>query len=111
MTDIALEEIGTATGQFGLTVFVNNWQLYSRVGVDDFGSSSVGPWQSYASGASNSMWRRAIHSRSICRRIPTDPRSLLSADYLMKRPSAAIVSGSRVLALFSDVRRRRPRKL
>lgn len=52
--DTALEEIGTASGRFRLTVVLKTWHLYTSFGVDNLGSSSVGPWQSYATAAWNS---------------------------------------------------------
>ena len=80
VTDTALEEIGTATGQFRLTVFVKNWQVDSSFGVDNLGSSSVGPWQSYASGAFNSYLAPGDSLALDLSTILTDPRQLASAD-------------------------------
>ena len=52
--DTALEEIGAASGHFRLTVSLKTWHLFTSVGVDNLGSSSVGPWQSYGTAAFNS---------------------------------------------------------
>ena len=52
--DTALEEIGAASGHFRLIVSLKTWHLFSSVGVDNLGSSSVGPWQSYGTAAFNS---------------------------------------------------------
>lgn len=52
--DTGLEEIGTASGRFRLTVVLKTWHLYTSFGVDNLGSSAVGPWQSYATAAWNS---------------------------------------------------------
>jgi hemolysin activation/secretion protein len=52
--DTGLEEIGTASGHFRLTVELKTWHLYTSFGIDNLGSSSVGPWQSYATAAWNS---------------------------------------------------------
>src|SRR5882757_436026 len=49
--DTALEEIATASGRFHLTVFLKTWHVYTSFGIDNLGSSSVGPWQSYATAA------------------------------------------------------------
>jgi hemolysin activation/secretion protein len=54
VTDTALEEIGSATGRFRLTVYVKTWHVFTSFGMDNLGSSSVGPWQTYATGAFNS---------------------------------------------------------
>ena len=49
--DTALEEIGAASGHFRLIVSLKTWHLFTSVGVDNLGSSSVGPWQSYGTAA------------------------------------------------------------
>lgn len=54
VSDTSLKEIGNTTGEFRLSVFVKSWQTYASLGIDNLGSSSVGPWQSYATGAFNS---------------------------------------------------------
>ena len=52
--DTGLEEIGTASGRFRLIVELKTWHLYLSSGVDNLGSSAVGPWQSYGTAAFNS---------------------------------------------------------
>ncbi|KRQ99665.1 heme utilization protein [Bradyrhizobium jicamae] len=52
--DTAIEEIGTASGHFRLILSVKTWHVFTSFGVDNFGSSSVGPWQSYGAAAFNS---------------------------------------------------------
>ena len=52
--DTGLEEIGTASGRFRLIVYLKTWHVFTSFGVDNLGSSSVGPWQSYATAAFNS---------------------------------------------------------
>ncbi|MBR0883187.1 hemolysin activation/secretion protein [Bradyrhizobium japonicum] len=54
ITDTALEEIGGATGRFRLIVHLKTSHVFSSFGLDNLGSSSVGPWQTYATGAFNS---------------------------------------------------------
>jgi hemolysin activation/secretion protein len=54
IVDTALEEIGGATGRFRLVVVLKTWHVYTSFGLDNLGSSSVGPWQSYAAAAFNS---------------------------------------------------------
>jgi len=53
--DTQLEEMGKASGQFRLVVSVQTWSAYAFAGVDNLGSYAVGPWQSYATAAYNSM--------------------------------------------------------
>lgn len=52
--DTAIEEIGTASGQFRLILSVKTWHVFTSFGFDNLGSSSVGPWQSYGTAAFNS---------------------------------------------------------
>ena len=54
ITDSQLEEIGGATGRFRLIVQLKTWHVYAYVGLDNLGSASIGPWQTYATGAFNS---------------------------------------------------------
>src|SRR5258708_33511594 len=52
--DTALEEIGTATGCFRLTVYLKTWHFFTSFCVDNLGSSAVGPWQGYPTARFNS---------------------------------------------------------
>ena len=54
VVDTALEEIGNATGRFRLIVYLKTWHIYTSFGLDNLGSSAIGPWQTYATGAFNS---------------------------------------------------------
>jgi hemolysin activation/secretion protein len=53
--DTALEEIGTGSGRFRLVVTAQTWSAFTSFGLDNLGSRAVGPWQSYATAAYNSM--------------------------------------------------------
>lgn len=55
IADTQLEEIGTASGRFRLVVSVKTWHVYAFAGLDNLGSSAVGPWQGYVTAAYNSM--------------------------------------------------------
>ena len=99
--DTALEEIGTASGRFRLVVYLKTWHLFTSVGVDNLGSSSVGPWQSYATAAFNSYLapgdslalnlspRPAIPDSSPSPGCPTRCRSALTAPGSARRASTA----------------------
>jgi hemolysin activation/secretion protein len=54
ITDSQLEEIGGTSGHFRLIVQLKTWHVYAYVGLDNLGSASIGPWQTYATGAFNS---------------------------------------------------------
>ena len=46
ITDSSLEEIGGTSGHFRIVVQLKTWHVYAFTGLDNLGSSSVGPWQS-----------------------------------------------------------------
>jgi hemolysin activation/secretion protein len=74
--DTALEEIGTASGRFRLTVYLKTWRFFTSFGVDNLGSSSVGPWQSYATAAFNSYLAPGDSLVVNLSTTPADPRQL-----------------------------------
>ena len=76
IADTALEEIGNATGRFRLIVFVSTWHIYTSFGIDNLGSSSVGPWQTYATGAFNSYLAPGDTLALNLSTTPGDPREL-----------------------------------
>ncbi|MET4186323.1 hemolysin activation/secretion protein [Bradyrhizobium sp. JR7.2] len=76
ITDTALEEIGGATGRFRLIVHLKTWHVFSSVGQDNLGSSSVGPWQTYATGAFNSYLTPGDTLAVNLSTIANDPREL-----------------------------------
>ena len=76
VTDTALEEIGGATGRFRLTVYLKTWHVFTSFGLDNLGSSSVGPWQTYATGAFNSYLTPGDTLAVNLSTIANDPREL-----------------------------------
>ena len=102
--DTALEEIGGASGRFRLVVFLKTWQIFTSFGLDNLGSSSVGPWQTYATGAFNSYLAPGDVLAVNLSTIANDPRELafgrLSYDVPVGTDGARI--GASVL--YSDVR-------
>ena len=76
ITDTALEEIGGTTGRFRLTVYVKTWHVFTSFGLDNLGSSSVGPWQTYATGAFNSYLTPGDTLAVNLSTIANDPREL-----------------------------------
>jgi len=74
--DTGLEEIGTASGRFRLIVTLKTWHFFTSFGVDNLGSSSVGPWQSYATAAFNSYLAAGDSLVLNLSTTPGDPRQL-----------------------------------
>ena len=104
INDTALEEIGVATGHFRLVVDLKIWNVYTSFGVDNLGSSAVGPWQTYATGAFNSYLLPGDTLALNLSTTPADPRQLgfgrLSYDVPVGTDGARM-GGS---ALYSEVR-------
>ena len=76
ITDTALEEIGGTTGRFRLIVYLKTWHVFSSFGLDNLGSSSVGPWQTYATGAFNSYLSPGDTLAVNLSTVANDPRQL-----------------------------------
>jgi hemolysin activation/secretion protein len=74
--DTALEEIGNASGHFRLILSVKTWHVFTSFGIDNLGSSSVGPWQSYGTAAFNSYLAPGDSLVLNLSTTPGDPRQL-----------------------------------
>jgi len=102
--DTALEEIGGTTGRFRLTVELKTWHIFTSFALDNLGSSSVGPWQTYATGAFNSYLLPGDTLAVNLSTVANDPRELafgrLSYDVPLGLDGARIGAS----ALHSEVR-------
>lgn len=74
--DTSLEELGGTTGRFRIIVTLKTWHIYSSFGLDNLGSSSVGPWQTYATAAFNSYLAPGDTLAVNLSTIANDPREL-----------------------------------
>ena len=104
IADTALEEIGNATGRFRLIVYLNTWHIYTSFGIDNLGSSAVGPWQTYATGAFNSYLAAGDTLALNLSTTPGDPRELAFGRLAYDVPVGT--DGARIgaSALYSEVR-------
>ena len=104
VTDTALEEIGHATGRFRLIVHVKVWHVFTSFGLDNLGSSSVGPWQTYATGTFNSYLLPGDALTANLSTVANDPRELRFGRLSYDAPVG--VDGIRLGAsvLYSEVR-------
>ncbi len=104
INDTALEEIGEATGRFRLIVQLKTWHIYTSFGLDNLGSSAIGPWQTYATGAFNSYLLPGDTLALNLSTIANDPRELafgrLSYDVPVGTDGARIGAS----AFYSEVR-------
>jgi hemolysin activation/secretion protein len=76
ITDSSLEEIGGTSGRFRIVVQLKTWHVYAFTGLDNLGSSSVGPWQAYATAAYNSLLTPGDTLAVNLATIANDPRQL-----------------------------------
>lgn len=104
IADSALEEIGLASGRFRLVVHVKTWRIFTSFGLDNLGSSSVGPWQTYATGAFNSYLAPGDVLAVNLSTTPGDPRELAFGRLSYDVPVG--IDGTRLgaSALYSEVR-------
>ncbi|CCE08088.1 putative secreted protein related to heme utilisation [Bradyrhizobium sp. STM 3843] len=104
IADSSLEELGGATGRFRLVLELKTWHLYGFTGLDNLGSSTVGPWQSYATAAFNSYLLPGDTLAVNLSTTPGDPRQLSFGRLSYDAPVGT--DGARVgaSALYSEVR-------
>jgi len=102
--DTALEEIGNATGRFRLIVYLKTWHIFTSFGLDNLGSSSIGPWQTYPTGAFNSYLLPGDTLALNLSTVANDPRELAFGRLAYDVPVG--IDGARVGAsvLYSEVR-------
>jgi hemolysin activation/secretion protein len=104
IADTAIEEIGGPSGRFRLIVEVKTWHIFTSLGIDNLGSSSVGPWQTYALAAFNSYLLPGDTLALNLSTTPGDPRELAFGRLSFDVPVGT--DGFRIgaSALYSDVR-------
>jgi len=104
IADSAIEEIGGPTGKFRLVLQMQVWHVYGFAGVDNLGSSTVGPWQSYATAAFNSYLTPGDTLAVNLSTTPGDVRELKFVRLSYDTPIGT--DGARVgaSALYSEVR-------
>jgi hemolysin activation/secretion protein len=104
IVDSTLEEIGGPTGRFRIVVQLKTWHIYTFAGIDNLGSATVGPWQTYATAAFNSYLRPGDTLAVNLSTIANDPRQLRFGRLSYDTPVG--VDGVRLggSALYSEVR-------
>jgi hemolysin activation/secretion protein len=104
IADTSIEEIGGMTGRFRLVVDLKTWNIYTSFGIDNLGSASVGPWQTYATAAFNSYLLPGDTMAVNLSTTPGDPRELKFGRLSYDVPVG--IDGFRIgaSALYSDVR-------
>ncbi len=102
--DSALEEIGGPTGRFRLVVYLKTWHIYAWAGLDNLGSASVGPWQTYATAAFNSYLLPGDTLALNLSTIANDPRQLGFGRLYYDAPVGTDGVRLGASALYSEVR-------
>lgn len=104
VTDTQLEEIGLGSGRFRLVVHLKTWRIFTSLGIDNLGSSSVGPWQTYAAGAFNSYLAPGDVLAVNLSTIANDPRQLAFGRLSYDVPVGTDGAQFGASALYSEVR-------
>jgi len=104
IADSALDEIGGPTGRFRLILKLKVWHVYTSLGIDNLGSSSVGPWQSYATAAFNSYLRPGDTLAVSLSTTANDPRELGFGRLSYDTPVGTDGVRLGMSALYSEVR-------
>jgi len=102
--DTTLDEIGDGTGRFRLTLSIKTWHVYASLGVDNLGSSAVGPWQTYAAVAFNSYRRPGDSLALNISTTPSDPRELAFGRISYDTPVGMDGATVGVSGIYSEVR-------
>ena len=76
IAESTLEEIGGTSGRFRIVIQLKTWHVYAFAGLDNLGSASVGPWQTYAAVAYNSYLMPGDTLAVNLATIANDPRQL-----------------------------------
>jgi hemolysin activation/secretion protein len=77
VTDVSLEEIGSATGRFRLIVSVQSWRLYWAQGMDNYGTPAVGPLQGYTNADFNSLLAKGDSLSLVASTVPDAPSEIV----------------------------------
>lgn len=104
ITDTSIEEIGGTSGRFRLIVTLKVWHIYASFGLDNLGSSSVGPWQTYATGAFNSYLTPGDSLAVNLSTIANDPRELAFGRLSYEAPVGTDGVHLGASAVYSEVR-------
>ncbi|CAL79216.1 Putative secreted protein related to heme utilisation [Bradyrhizobium sp. ORS 278] len=104
LADSTLEEIGGTTGRFRLVLELKTWHVYGAASLDNLGSSTVGPWQSYATAAFNSYLLPGDTLMANLSTTPGDPRQLAFGRLSYDVPVGTDGVHVGASALYSEVR-------
>lgn len=104
VADTALEEIGETTGRFRLIVFLETWRIFTALGLDNRGTSEVGPLQAYAAPALNSHFIDGDTLGLNLSTIPDATRELMFSRLAYEVPVGAGGARIGVTASYSEFR-------
>jgi hemolysin activation/secretion protein len=91
--DIVLDEIGTASGQFRLTVKIETWSIHLGFGLDTWGTFAIGPWQAYQATSFNSY---GVPGDALSVLLSTVPDAWDDLRYLRAAYDVPVGNGSRI---------------
>jgi hemolysin activation/secretion protein len=99
IVDSAIEEIGTGSGRFRLTVTVETWTNYTTASLDNRGTNATGPLQAYVASSFNSTVIAGDTFGINVSTVPNTPQELAFGRLFYNAPVGT--DGARVSALAS----------
>jgi hemolysin activation/secretion protein len=103
IAEVALEEIGVATGRFRLIVYLETWRVLAGLGLDNRGIEAIGPLQSHFLTTFNSAFLPGDVVGGLFSTVPDSPRELTFGQLWYEAPVG--LDGSRVglLASYGEI--------
>jgi hemolysin activation/secretion protein len=103
-----------ASGRFRIVIRLKTWHFYAFTGLDNLGSSSIGPWQAYRTAAYNSLLTPGDTLAVNLATLANDPHQLgfgrisydtpvgtMASGWAVRRSTARSVQG--IQAVYNDV--------
>lgn len=104
VADTVLEEIGESTGRFRLIVILETWRIFTAFGLDNRGTSEVGPLQFYMAPALNSYFTDGDTLRLNLSTIPDATRELGFSRLTYDAPIGTRGARFGIMASYSEIR-------
>jgi hemolysin activation/secretion protein len=103
IADTQIEEIGTASGRFRLSVRLESWNLSTAFGVDNFGVPAVGRLLSYFSTALHPSFKAGDALRLNVSTVPNTPREMAFGQLWYDAPLDTEGTRLGILAAYGEV--------
>jgi hemolysin activation/secretion protein len=103
IADVALEEIGVATGRFRLIVYLETWRVLAGLGLDNRGIEAIGPFQSHFVSTFNSAFVPGDVIGGLFSTVPDSPRELTFGQLWYEAPVGLDGARFGLLAAYGEI--------